>query len=129
MTNKTEPPLSPHLQVYRLPMTALISISFRAAGSVLAVGAILFVLLLLAAADGPESYQIFQSHLSTWYGKLFLLGFSFALFFHLCHGIRHLFWDIGWGFELETVDFTNKLVIAGAVVLTAITWFIALAGS
>ncbi len=128
MTNRTKRPLSPHLQVYRLPLTALISISFRAAGSALAIGAILLVLLLVAAANGPESYQSVQSHLSSWYGKLFLVGFSFALYFHLCHGIRHLFWDIGWGFELETVDFTNKLVIAGAVVLTAITWLVALAG-
>ncbi len=127
MTTKYKPPLSPHLQVYRLPLTALISITHRATGCVLGIGAVLFVLLLVVAADGPESYQIVQLHLSTWYGKLFLIGFSFALYIHLCNGVRHLFWDIGWGFELETADLTSKLVIVGAIVLTAITWFFALA--
>jgi succinate dehydrogenase / fumarate reductase cytochrome b subunit len=128
MTTEYKPPLSPHLQIYRLPLTALISITHRATGCVLAIAAVLFVLLLAVAANGPESYQIVQLHLSTWYGKLFLVGFSFALYIHLCNGVRHLFWDIGWGFELKTTDLTNKLVIVGAIVLTAITWFFALAG-
>ena len=128
MTTKYKPPLSPHLQVYRLPLTALISITHRATGIVLGIGAILFVLLLAAAATGPQGYEIAHFHLSTWYGNLFLIGFSFALYFHLCNGIRHLFWDIGWGFELEAVELNNKLVIVAALGLTVITWFFALAG-
>lgn len=126
MTNNPKHPLSPHLQVYRLPLTALISISHRASGTVLSVGAVLLVLLLAAAANSAECYQAVHAHLLTWYGKLFLMGFSFALYFHLCNGVRHFFWDIGWGFELDTADLTAKLVIVGAILLTAITWLIAL---
>lgn len=88
------------------------------------------MLLLAAAANSADSYQTMHTHLITWYGKGFLIGFSFALYFHLCNGVRHFFWDIGWGFELSTADFTAKLVIACALALTFITWFIALnAGS
>ena len=64
-------------------------------------------------------------HLSSWYGQIFLVGFVFALYLHFCNGLRHLFWDIGYGFELETVDLTAKLAIASAVVLTVVTWLLA----
>ena len=126
MTNNHQHPVSPHLQIYRLPLTALISITHRATGATLSVGAMLFVGLLVAAASGADCYQTFHTHLSAWYGKLFLIAFTFALYFHACNGVRHLFWDIGKGFELETVDLTAKLVIAGAAGLTLITWVIAL---
>ncbi|MEM7207217.1 MAG: succinate dehydrogenase, cytochrome b556 subunit [Pseudomonadota bacterium] len=126
MTDSNRPPLSPHLQVYRLPLTALISITHRATGAVLSAGALLFVILLAAAASGANSYNAIHSHLSSWYGTIFLMGYTFALFFHMCNGIRHLFWDIGWGFDLATADLTAKLVIAGAAALTAIAWAIAL---
>jgi len=119
-------PLSPHLQLYRFPLTALISITHRATGIVLSAGALFFVVLLVAAAAGAHSYNAVHAHLSTWYGTVFLIGFTFALFFHMCNGIRHLFWDIGWGFELPTAALTSRLVIVGAIVLTAITWLIAL---
>ena len=126
MANTDNRPLSPHLQVYRLPLTALISITHRAAGSALSVGAVLLVVLLAAAASSAEAYNSVHAHLTTWYGTALLIAITFALYFHMCNGVRHLFWDIGWGFELDSADLTAKLVIAGAVVLTAITWFIAL---
>ena len=126
MVNQRSSPVSPHLQIYRLPLTALISISHRVCGVVLSFGAVLLVLLLAAAASKTDCYQAIHTHLSTWYGKLFLISFSFALYFHLCNGVRHLFWDIGLGFELATADLTAKLVIVGAIILTVITWLIAL---
>ena len=121
-------PLSPHLQIYRLPLTALLSITHRITGVLLALGSLLLVWLLAAAAHGPDYYAFVASHLQAWYGQVFLFGFLFALYLHFCNGIRHLFWDVGYGFELETVDLTAKLAIVVAVVLTLATWFIGGAG-
>ena len=117
-------PTSPHLQIYRLPLTALLSITHRITGVVLALGSLILVWILAAAADSAASYEAFLPHLSSWYGQLFLVGFVFALYLHFCNGIRHLFWDAGYGFELETVDLTAKIAIVAAVVLTALTWLI-----
>jgi succinate dehydrogenase / fumarate reductase cytochrome b subunit len=121
-------PISPHLQIYRLPFTALLSIAHRLTGVILAFGSVLLVWLLAAAAEGAESYQSLFTHLDSWYGQLFLLGFVFSLYLHFCNGVRHLFWDVGYGFELETVDLTARLAIAVAVILTIATWVVAGAG-
>jgi len=118
-------PTSPHLQIYRLPLTALLSIAHRITGVILAVGCLLLVWLLAAAAESAESYQLLFNHLDSWYGQIFLFGFVFSLYLHFCNGVRHLFWDVGYGFELETVDLTAKLVIAVAVILTIATWVVA----
>ena len=126
MTTHSKQPLSPHLQIYRLPLTALLSIVHRATGVVLALGSLLFVWVLASAANGPQAYESAYAHMASWYGQLFLLGLTFSLYLHFCNGIRHLFWDVGMGFELETVDMTAKLAIAVAIVLTIATWLVAL---
>ena len=120
-------PLSPHLQVYRPQLTSVLSITHRATGVVLAVGSIVLVYWLLALAAGPDAYADAQSLLGSWLGKLVLFGFSFALFYHLCNGIRHLFWDIGAGFELESVYLSGWAVVGVSCVLTVLSWVIALA--
>ena len=121
-------PLSPHLQIYRLPLTALLSITHRITGVILSIGSLLLVWILAAAANSAAYYEAMLPHLQSWYGKLFAIAFVFALYLHFCNGVRHLFWDAGHGFELETVDLTAKLAIAVAVVLTAATWVVAGAG-
>ncbi len=121
-------PTSPHLQIYRLPLTALLSISHRICGFILAVGSLLLVTILYAAADGPETYQFYLELMSSWIGQIFLTAYVFALYLHLSNGVRHLFWDIGKGFELETVDMTAKIAIGSAVVLTALTVLVAKMG-
>ncbi len=121
-------PISPHLQIYRLPLTALLSITHRLTGIFLALGCFLLVWVLSAAAHSADYYALLASHLQAWYGQLFLIGFLFSLYLHFCNGIRHLFWDVGYGFELETVDLTAKLAIVMAVILTIATWFIGGAG-
>ena len=118
-------PVSPHLQIYRLPLTALISIAHRITGVILAVGSLLLVWVLAGAAESAETYQAIMLHLGSWYGQVILLGFVFSLYLHFCNGVRHLFWDVGYGFELETVDLTAKLAIAVAIVLTIATWVVA----
>ena len=121
-------PVSPHLQIYRLPLTAILSITHRLTGVFLAFGCMLLVWLLAAAAQGAESYEALVPHFQAWYGQIFVLGFLFSLYLHFCNGIRHLFWDVGYGFELETVDLTAKLAIAMTFVLTIVTWMVGGAG-
>ncbi len=118
-------PTSPHLQIYRLPLTALLSITHRITGVLLAFGCVLLIVILAAAADGASSYEAIVSHLQSWYGQLFLVGLVFSLYLHFCNGVRHLIWDVGYGFELASVDLTAKLAIVLAIALTAATWLVA----
>ncbi|HMA50541.1 MAG TPA: succinate dehydrogenase, cytochrome b556 subunit [Magnetospirillaceae bacterium] len=124
--NPTNRPLSPHLQIYRLPLVALMSITHRITGVALSAGTILLVVWLGSAAYGPEAYDQVSACLASPFGMIVLFGFSAAFYFHLCNGIRHLVWDAGRGFELATVARSNRLVLLGAVVLTAATWAYAL---
>jgi succinate dehydrogenase / fumarate reductase cytochrome b subunit len=127
MSNRRHP-TSPHLQIYRLPLTALLSITHRITGVILAIGCALLICVLAAAADSVASYQAIASHFTTWYGQIFLIGLVFSLYLHFCNGVRHLIWDVGYGFELDAVDLTAKLAIVLAVILTVATWVVAGAG-
>ena len=117
-------PTSPHLQIYRLPLTALLSITHRITGVILAFGCVMLVWILSAAAFDPDYYNAMMPHLGSWYGQIFLVGLIFSLYLHFCNGVRHLFWDAGYGFELETADLTAKLAIVVAIVLTVLTWVV-----
>src|ERR1700730_6456171 len=86
-------PLSPHLQIYRWQLTSVLSILHRAAGVVLSIGTIVLVWWLVAAASGPDGYDVVADFLASWLGLLLLFGWSVALFYHLCNGIRALVWD------------------------------------
>lgn len=121
-------PLSPHLQIYRPQLTSVLSIAHRGAGVALGVGAVFFAWWLLAAASGPDAYGTAQSFFGSVPGIIVLAGFSFALFYHLCNGIRHLFWDAGMGLELDQAYRSGWAVIAAAVALTAGAWVWACAG-
>lgn len=120
-------PTSPHLQIYRLPLTAKMSISHRATGALLSAGLVITVLLLMALASGPSSWQTAHDLLGSGFGLIVLFGFTLMLNYHLCNGIRHLFWDIGHGYDLAVASRANKLVLAMTVVLTAVVWLVALA--
>ena len=117
-----ERPLSPHLQVYRWQLTSVLSILHRASGIALSVGTLLLVYWLIAAAAGPESFATAQGFIGSILGRILLLGWSWALFYHLCNGIRHLFWDAGHGFELKTVYASGWTVVGASAVLTLIAW-------
>jgi succinate dehydrogenase cytochrome b subunit len=120
-------PLSPHLQIYRFQLTSVLSITHRATGIALTLGTLILVYWLLAAASGAEAYASAQQLLGSWVGRIVLLGFSFALFFHLCNGIRHLFWDAGVGFELKTAYASGTAVVVVSIALTIIAWALAYA--
>jgi succinate dehydrogenase / fumarate reductase cytochrome b subunit len=119
-------PMSPHLQIYRPQLTSVLSITHRATGVGLALGTVLLVWWIMAAAAGAEYFAYVQTIMGSWLGLLILLGFSWAVFFHLCNGIRHLFWDAGYGFELDAAYKSGWASLAGSVVLTVIAWAIGL---
>jgi succinate dehydrogenase / fumarate reductase cytochrome b subunit len=115
-------PLSPHLQVYRPQLTSMLSIIHRLTGVALAVGALLFTYWLTAAAYGPEAYDRAQAFMGSWFGNLILFGWTFALFYHLCNGIRHMAWDIGLGFGMQQLNRSGILMVVVSVGLTGLTW-------
>ena len=117
--NSSHRPLSPHLQVYRPQLTSVLSITHRATGIGLSFGIILLITWIVAAAAGENYFLLVNSIVTSWFGKLVLLGFTWALFYHLCNGIRHLFWDAGFGFELSTVYKSGYATVAGSIILTA----------
>ena len=120
-------PLSPHLQVYRWPVTMLTSILHRVTGGALYAGAVVLTLWLGAAALGEDAYNAMQSLLASWFGRLVLLGFTFALFTHLLSGVRHLFWDIGHGFNKSVASRGSVMILLFAGVLTFIAFWAAYA--
>lgn len=120
--SQAQRPLSPHLQIYQPQLTSVLSIIHRATGLALAVGTLLLLWWLFAAAAGPDSFDLAQAFWRSWIGRLLLLGWSWSLFFHLCNGIRHLCWDAGLGFEIKTVYRSGWIVVASSVALTLIAW-------
>ena len=119
-------PLSPHLQVYRLPFTALTSISHRISGVLLSGGALVLVYWVVAAAAGPQAYATASSILSSLPVQALIFLWTFVLFYHLCNGIRHLVWDVGYGFDLKTAQRSGQIASGAAAALTLIAWLIAL---
>ena len=115
-------PISPHLQVYKPQLTSVLSIVHRATGVALTVGTFLLVYWLAAAAGGEESYAHAQFYLGSMLGQLVLFCWTWALFYHLCNGIRHLLWDAGRGFEMAEVYKSGKLVIGVSIALTYVCW-------
>ncbi len=116
-------PLSPHLQIYKPQLTSLLSIMHRATGVFLSLGALLLAYWLLSVAAGPEHFAKTGVIIRSWYGQIILFGFCFSLYYHLCNGIRHLFWDAGLGLELKTTYISGYAVVAASVLLTAVTWY------
>ncbi len=122
--SKRKRPLSPHLQVYRFQWTMALSILHRITGVALAVGSLLLVYWLASAAGGPETFATAQAIVGSFLGRLFLFGWTFALFYHLCNGIRHLVWDAGYGLELDVAYRSGLAVLAASVALTLSSWFL-----
>jgi succinate dehydrogenase / fumarate reductase cytochrome b subunit len=117
----TDRPLSPHLQVYRPQITSVLSIVHRITGVTLTFGTLLLTWWLVAAAYGPEPFADAQAFLGSWLGQLILWAFTFAMFYHLANGVRHLLWDFGWGFENEQVRLSGLVMLAVAAGATVIT--------
>lgn len=117
-----ERPLSPHLQVYKPQITSVLSILHRITGVALAIGLFVLAWWLLAAASGPEAYDCFSKVMGSPLGVVALVGWSFALFYHLCAGVRHLLMDAGFFFTIPEIYKSGYAMLVAAVVLTAAFW-------
>jgi succinate dehydrogenase / fumarate reductase, cytochrome b subunit len=125
-------PLSPHLQVYRLSLTFLMSGFHRVTGFGLYFGTLLLAWWLLAAASGPTAYAKFQWFSGSIIGQLILLGYTWALIHHMLGGIRHLIWDTGRGFGTQEREWLAAATIVGSLTLTivvAVISYFAIGGS
>ena len=128
MTQRARP-LSPHLQVYRWQITMTLSILHRATGVALAVGAFGVAWWLLAAAGGSDAYATFREVAGSLPGRIALFGFSFCLVYHLFNGLRHLLWDVGYGYEIPKLYATGWTVVVLTALVTGTIWFLALGGA
>jgi succinate dehydrogenase / fumarate reductase cytochrome b subunit len=126
-TPHTNRPLSPFMigPYYRPQLTSMLSIVHRVTGVGLAVGSVLLVWWLVALASGPWAYNSFAQHAGAWYGQLLMLGWSWALLYHLCNGVRHLAWDLGYGYSIPVVYRTGYIMVAASLLLTAAAWGVA----
>jgi succinate dehydrogenase / fumarate reductase cytochrome b subunit len=111
-------PLSPFLTIYKWPVTMATSITHRATGIAISAGMVLVAWGLLALASGPELYQPFIAAVGSWEGLVILVGFGWSLVYHLLNGIRHLAWDLGYGYEVQTANRSGVVVIGLSVLVT-----------
>lgn len=124
-TPVTERPISPHLFIYKPQISTVMSILHRITGVALAAGTLLLVVWLMAGAYSPACFKAIHEFCGGFIGKTMLFGWSVAFYYHLLNGIRHLWWDMGHGFDLQTMERTGWMVGVGCVALTIITWIVA----
>ncbi|MEM1344753.1 MAG: succinate dehydrogenase, cytochrome b556 subunit [Pseudomonadota bacterium] len=117
--NRGNRPLSPHLTIYKPQYTSVLSILHRVTGCALTLGAMLVVWWFLAAATGPEAFALADGVLTSWFGILVLVGSAWALMYHTANGIRHLAWDMGFGFNLDNARRSGYAVVAASFAATA----------
>ena len=115
-------PLSPHLSVYRLIPTMLMSIVHRITGGALYFGTLLIAWWLIAAASGPSAYTAFEGFIGSIVGRLILFGYTWALIHHMLGGLRHLIWDLGYGFEPTEREVLTVATLVGSIGLTIALW-------
>ncbi len=122
----TTRPLSPHLTIYRWPVTMATSITHRITGVGLSVGAVILAWWLVSISNGPEGWQRFHALSDTPIGLLVVFGLTWSLVYHFLNGVRHLAWDLGYGFEKNLAERNSMLILAAsiliAIALFALAW-------
>ena len=122
--NDSKNPLSPHLQIYRWQISSLISIIHRITGILNFLGLIFISVWISSAGISENSFEYFSVFLKSFIGRFILIGFTWSMSYHLLSGIRHLFWDLGYGYEIKTANFSGILVILSSLILTIVLWMI-----
>ncbi len=117
-------PISPHLQVYRWHVSSLLSITHRIAGVINLLALILIFVWLLSLNLGEYNYELFLLGINTFFGKFILITFTWSMSFHILSGIRHLAWDMGYGFEIKTANISGIIVIIFSLVITIMFWLL-----
>ena len=123
--NDSKNPVSPHLQIYRWHISSLLSIIHRISGVINLLALILIFFWLLSLSFGESNYELFLLIINSFFGKFILIGFIWSMSFHILSGIRHLAWDLGYGFEIKTANISGIIVIICSLVLTIIFWLFA----
>jgi len=123
--NDSKNPLSPHLQIYRWHISSLLSITHRISGVINLLALILIFFWLIVLSFGESNYELFLLIINSFFGKFILIGFTWSMSFHILSGIRHLAWDLGYGFEIKTANISGIIVIICSLVLTIIFWLFA----
>ena len=121
-------PLSPHLQIYRWPLNMALSILHRMSGVALAIGLVLVTWFCGALAAGPDAFATFTACATSWIGILMVLGWSGALCYHACTGIRHFLFDLGYLYDTQNSKRAGQIVLGGAIILTLLIWLCVFAG-
>ena len=122
--NKENRPLSPHLTIYKPQITSVLSISHRITGIIQSFGLVLIFILILLIMSKKENYLFVESFLQSLFGKTFFILYTFSLLYHILNGIRHLIWDLGFGFDLKNVNFTGYSIIFLSIFLNLMLWII-----
>ena len=117
-------PLSPHMTIYRWPVTMMTSITHRFTGVGLAVGAVILAWWLVSISNGPEGWQSFHAVSDTPLGLLVLFGLTWSLIYHFLNGVRHLAWDLGYGFDKRLAE-RNSVMIFALSIIAALAVFAA----
>ena len=123
--NDSNNPLSPHLQIYRWHISSLLSITHRISGVINLFALILIFFWLTLLSIGENNYELFLLIINSFFGKFILIGFTWSMSFHVLSGLRHLAWDMGYGFEIKTANISGIIVIISSLFLTIIFWLLA----
>ncbi len=123
--NDSKNPLSPHLQIYRWHISSLLSITHRISSVINLLALILIFFWLIVLSFGESNYELFLLTINSFLGKFILIGFSWSMSFHILSGIRHLVWDLGYGFEIKTANISGIIVIISSLALTIVFWLFA----
>ena len=117
-------PVSPHIGIYRWPITMVASILNRATGIALSVGSLLLVCWLVAAASGAQQFAAVQGFIASPLGLLLLLGWTASLFYHFFGGMRHLVWDAGHGLQKTDLNWVTWVILGLTLAFTALVWVV-----
>ncbi|MAJ24328.1 MAG: succinate dehydrogenase, cytochrome b556 subunit [Rickettsiales bacterium] len=122
--NKKTQPISPHLTIYKPQITSIMSISHRISGFFQSIGTIIIFTYILFILAGESYYDFIDIFFSNFVGKLFLLFYSLSISYHFCNGIRHLIWDLGYGFDIKNVYFSAYVTIFCTIIMSTLIWVI-----
>ena len=122
--NDSKNPLSPHLQIYRWQISSLVSITHRITGIFNLLGLIFICIWISSVGISENFFEYFSIFLKSFLGKFILIGFTWSISYHLLSGVRHLFWDLGYGYEIKTANISGTIVIFGSLILTFVLWLI-----
>ena len=117
-------PLSPHLQIYKWQISSLLSITHRIVGVINILAITIICFLSLSLLLGAESYQIINNFFKSFSGKFVIIGLCWTFSFHILNELRHLVWDLGYGFDLKVARITGLIALIGSFILTILFYLI-----